>query len=232
MTQEQLAHHLGVTQPRISALLRGEGTGDRHLSKLAQGLGVPLEWLADGSNPPSWLRRQRRDLWPKLALKVAKASGTEMGECVNLRADQLHARATAAGCVDFPSLPDLQKILVEHVAVIQEEHEQQEGRNAAYREIPREEYEGIILALKYEYARAAVAHRSAGPDQSDIAVRHLITVRKALANFVYLYVFANHDQFPGGIDGPHGIELIRKILDDRSVNWFTLGIRFPLVEDV
>ena len=221
----EVAERAGMHRQVLTDMLAGRTPGTLHLGRLAQVLNVPLEWLADGSNPPGWIRRQQRHQWPQLARQVSKASGSEMEECVNLRADQLHARAVAAGVSDFPTVDELQEILLEHNSANKEDDGEQRGRMAFFREMPRDEYVAIVLALAHEYAIANASHLAAGPNDGETAVRYLMSVEQALASIVFAYVAANQEQFPGGIDGPHGLQRVSNIIGHQPAIWSSLGTR-------
>lgn len=49
-----LARAVGVSQPAASTVVNGVRPGRKLLPKMAESLGVTVEWLTVGSNPPSW----------------------------------------------------------------------------------------------------------------------------------------------------------------------------------
>lgn len=51
MTATALARDLGVTQSNVSMVLTGRRPGTKHLPRIAEILGVRLEWLASGEEP-------------------------------------------------------------------------------------------------------------------------------------------------------------------------------------
>jgi len=231
LKKSKIAAAAGIHPQVLTNILGGRHPG-KHLESLSKALDVSLAWLMHGEQEPAWLRRQKRDRWSELAWKVSAASGTDPQECANLLADKLHARAIAAGLFDFPIISDLLKFQVEHVRVIREDYGRQEGRLDAYRDLPRDEYETIVSALASEHERAADAWKAAPVKEQDRCLKHLLTVRRALANIVYRYVLANNlGDFPGGVDGEHGIERVRRIIGTQQ-GWSVLGVRWGLrVED-
>lgn len=54
MTQEALASALGVEQATVSKMVRGEFPGRKHWYKISDILGISVEWLSLGDNPPPW----------------------------------------------------------------------------------------------------------------------------------------------------------------------------------
>lgn len=51
-----LARAVGVSQPAASTVVNGVRPGRKLLPKMAESLGVTVEWLTVGNNPPSWAR--------------------------------------------------------------------------------------------------------------------------------------------------------------------------------
>ncbi|WP_426758398.1 helix-turn-helix transcriptional regulator, partial [Pseudomonas aeruginosa] len=59
LTQRQLAEAVGVSQPVISQLEKGENLQSVHLLKIANVCGVDPEWLAEGTGrPPGFSARE------------------------------------------------------------------------------------------------------------------------------------------------------------------------------
>lgn len=62
ITQQELAVSVGVTQPAIGKLVRGETSNSRYLFQIAKSLNVSLEWLVSGDGDPQ--RGMRADPSP------------------------------------------------------------------------------------------------------------------------------------------------------------------------
>lgn len=50
-TQREVAERAGISQPTYSALEGKDGTGSKHLPKIAEVLGVRVRWLYSGEGP-------------------------------------------------------------------------------------------------------------------------------------------------------------------------------------
>lgn len=51
LTQREVADRAGISQPTYSALEGKDGTGSKHLPKIAEVLGVRVRWLYSGEGP-------------------------------------------------------------------------------------------------------------------------------------------------------------------------------------
>ena len=91
--------------------------------------------------------------------------------------------------------------------------------------MPRDEFDAIVRALRVEHAIAVADARVATPDQNTEVIKRQLATERALANVVYGYLLANPEAFPGGLDGPHGITLVRNIIGHPMASWSTLKVR-------
>lgn len=54
LDQVSFAKKLGIARTTAGAMLRGEIPGHKHLDAIANALGVKVEFLTHGINPPKW----------------------------------------------------------------------------------------------------------------------------------------------------------------------------------
>lgn len=76
LTQKALARKVGIAQPTLSELENGGSVGSKHLTQIAEALGVSASWLQSGNGP----KHPIKSISPKeLQLVIAYREATEEG---------------------------------------------------------------------------------------------------------------------------------------------------------